>query len=73
MFPRDVTADSSLGKTTGKDARDNKTTFASKFGIAGAMELAKEHTSAAKNALKVFGGAADDLSELADMLLCRRK
>lgn len=69
----DVTADASLGKTLGKDARDNKTTFASKYGVDGAMELAAKYNEEAKSALKIFGGYADELIELADMLLARRK
>ena len=69
----DVTADETLGKTTGKDARDNKTTFASKYGIDGAMRLAEKYNEQAKSALDIFGGRADELKELADMLLYRRK
>ena len=69
----DVTADAELGKTTGKDARDNKTTFASKYGIEGAKELACKHTEEAKAAVGVFGERAEELKELADMLLTRRK
>lgn len=69
----DVTADAELGKTTGKDARDNKTTFASKYGVDGAMKLAAAHTEEAKAALGVFGGRQKYLTELADMLLGRKK
>ncbi|MBQ4061611.1 MAG: polyprenyl synthetase family protein [Christensenellaceae bacterium] len=69
----DVTADETLGKTTGKDARDNKTTFASKYGIEGAMKLAFDYNEQAKSALDIFGSKADELKQLADMLLYRRK
>ena len=69
----DVTADAGLGKTVGKDARDNKMTFASKYGIDGAMALAEKYTSAAKAELDIFGDKAEYLKELADMLLHRRK
>lgn len=69
----DVTADESLGKTLGKDAAAGKTTFASKFGVGGAMHLAEEYNEQAKEALSIFGGKADELCRLADMLLYRRK
>lgn len=69
----DVTADEQLGKTIGKDARDSKTTYASIYGIEGAMKLAKEHTMNAKEALNIFGGRADELCEFADYMLNRRK
>ncbi len=68
----DVTADESLGKTLGKDLRDGKTTYASLYGIEGAMKLAEEHNSAAKDALSIFGERAADLCEFADLMLNRR-
>ena len=69
----DVTADESLGKSLGKDARDHKTTYASLYGVDKAMELAKDHNTAAKQALDIFGDKADELCEFADMMLNRRK
>ena len=69
----DVTADASLGKSLGKDARDGKTTYASLYGVEGAMELAAGHNAAAKEALKIFGDKAGELCEFADMMLNRRK
>lgn len=69
----DVTADESLGKSLGKDARDHKTTYASLYGVGKAMELAKDHNTAAKQALDIFGDKADELCEFADMMLNRRK
>lgn len=69
----DVIADESLGKTTGKDAAAAKTTYASKYGIEGAMKLAEEENEKAKAALDIFGSAADELKELADLMLKRRK
>ena len=69
----DVIADESLGKTTGKDAAADKTTYASKYGIEGAMKLAAEENEKAKAALDIFGSAADELKELADLMLNRRK
>ena len=69
----DVTADESLGKSLGKDARDHKTTYASLYGVDKAMELAKDHNTAAKQALGIFGDKADELCEFADMMLNRRK
>ena len=69
----DVTADESLGKSLGKDARDGKTTYASLYGVEGAMELAAGHNAAAKGALAIFGDKAGELCEFADMMLNRRK
>ena len=69
----DVTADETLGKTVGKDAAAGKMTFASKFGIDGAMKLAEEYNGQAKAALAIFGDKAEPLRQLADMLLYRRK
>lgn len=69
----DVTADKDLGKTLGKDQRDGKTTFASLYGVDGAMKLAKEHNEKAKDALGIFNDKACLLREFADLMLDRRK
>ncbi len=69
----DVTADKELGKTLGKDARDGKTTYASLYGIDGAMELAEKETKKAKQALNIFSDHAGELCEFADYMLNRRK
>ena len=57
----------------GKDARDGKTTYASLYGIDGAMELAEKETKKAKQALNIFSDHAGELCEFADYMLNRRK
>ena len=69
----DVTADASLGKTTGKDARAHKTTFASRFGVKSALALAGEYNQKAKQSLAIFGEKASALCALADEMLTRKK
>jgi len=60
-----------LGKPIGSDAESGKTTFVTLYGLAGAEEMLKEQTRAAKDAL---AGAFDDVAWLlwlADWLLAR--
>ncbi|MDL2220158.1 polyprenyl synthetase family protein [Eubacteriales bacterium OttesenSCG-928-N14] len=64
----DATASSEqLGKTAGKDADANKTTYVSLFGIDGAQSMAKEHIDNALAALEGFGNNAEFLRETAKM------
>ena len=68
-------ADSStatLGKTAGKDAKDNKPTYVSAMGIARARELAQELRHNALEALAGFGEGALRLRQLADFIVLRK-
>lgn len=60
-----------LGKTPGKDNASGKVTFYALLGDK-AMELAVEHTEAAKEAISIFGETANPLISLADEMLLRR-
>lgn len=72
----DVTADLSLlGKTPGKDARDQKTTYVSLFGIAGAQAHLEQTIASARQAiegLQADGLECGFLSGLADYLILRQ-
>jgi farnesyl diphosphate synthase len=68
----DVTADSAtLGKTAGKDAKDDKPTYVSIIGLEASRELAAQLGRDAHGALKPFGGRAQRLAELADLVVNR--
>jgi len=54
-----------MGKTVGKDARQDKSTYVSLLGLQGARRLAERLKIAAVEALTPFGTAADTLRELA--------
>lgn len=70
----DVTADAAtLGKPTGSDAENGKTTYVSLLGLEKARRLAARRTDEAVQALPVFGEEASDLRALADALLRRNK
>ena len=62
-----------LGKDTGSDAANQKTTYVTLYGIDGARKKAKEHTQLAVAALQHFGGRAEFFIELAEYLLNRNK
>ena len=69
----DATADSStLGKTAGKDAADNKPTYVSILGLSPSRELAEQLRLQAHAALAQFGGSARRLHELADLIVQRK-
>lgn len=71
----DVVGDEiSLGKNTGSDEKENKSTFVSLLGLEGAMKEAEKQVSAAKNALKKAFSENDvsSLYELCDYLLTRK-
>jgi farnesyl diphosphate synthase len=69
----DVEASSSeLGKTAGKDAQQNKPTYVSLLGLAGAKAKAAELRAEATAALAGFGERAARLAALADFILLRR-
>jgi len=61
-----------LGKTAGKDAKDNKPTYVSAIGIARARELAQEMRHDALDALSGFGERALRLRQLADFIVLRK-
>jgi len=61
-----------LGKTAGKDAKDNKPTYVSAIGISRARELAQEMRQNALDALAGFGERALRLRQLADFIVLRK-
>jgi geranylgeranyl diphosphate synthase type II len=61
-----------LGKSTQKDLAAGKLTYPGVFGMEEAVEQAKVHISAAKDALSVFGQEAGMLRALADYVVERR-
>ncbi len=68
----DVTQTSEkLGKSAGKDIAAQKATYPSILGLEGARQEARRLTSAAHDALQIFGRKADTLRALADHLLQR--
>lgn len=70
----DATADTAtLGKTAGKDARADKTTFVKLHGLATSRRLAREHSDAAKHALVSLPGDGAFLLALIDSLVVRAK
>jgi geranylgeranyl diphosphate synthase type II len=70
----DVTADSAtLGKTAGKDAKADKTTFVKIHGIEASRRFAQDHTAAALAALAALPGEKAFLTALAASLTQRIK
>lgn len=61
-----------LGKSVGKDARENKVTFVSVYGLAGAKERARASADAAKRALIPMGERAWFFNALIEETLTRR-
>lgn len=55
------------------DEENGKATYTSVFGNEKARALADEYTRKAKAALDIFGGKADEIREIAGMLLDRKK
>jgi geranylgeranyl pyrophosphate synthase len=69
----DATADSAtLGKTAGKDAKAEKTTFVKLHGIDGARRFARAHTEAARAALTKINGDTAFLHQLVETMLARK-
>ncbi|HEY6896424.1 MAG TPA: farnesyl diphosphate synthase [Rhodocyclaceae bacterium] len=60
-----------LGKTAGKDAAQNKSTYVSLLGLAAAKDKAHELQQDAHQALESFGAAARRLHELTDYIVER--
>jgi len=70
----DVTADSAaLGKTAGKDARAEKSTYVSTLGVEGARAEAEALLKEALEALAVFGEEAEALRLLARQMVHRQR
>jgi len=61
-----------LGKTAGKDAKDNKPTYVSAIGVARARELAQELRQNALDTLAGFGERALRLRQIADFIVLRK-
>ena len=61
-----------LGKTAGKDAAQNKSTYVSLLGLARAKEKAEELRANAHQALAAFGPRAAHLAALTDFIVDRR-
>jgi geranylgeranyl diphosphate synthase type II len=69
----DATADTvTLGKTAGKDAKADKTTFVKLHGLAKSRQLAAEHTGHATNALATLPGDVSFLMALTRELTARK-
>jgi len=69
----DAESDSqTLGKTAGKDARQNKATYVSLMGVARAREFAAELREQALQALLPFGPPAQRMRELIDFIVLRK-
>jgi geranylgeranyl pyrophosphate synthase len=69
----DATADSAtLGKTAGKDAKADKTTFVKLHGLDGARRYAREHTESALAALTNLSGDTAFLRRLVETMLVRK-
>lgn len=70
----DVTEDTAgLGKTAGKDARDDKPTYVSLLGLQESRKLAETLCQQAHDALAGFGTEAQWLHGIADLVVYRKK
>lgn len=61
-----------LGKTAGKDAQQQKITFPAVYGLETSRVMAEQERAAAHAALADFGGRADRLKQLADLIVQRK-
>jgi geranylgeranyl diphosphate synthase type II len=61
-----------LGKTAGKDARQQKITFPAVYGLDRSHAMAEEQYQAARAALDSFDARADPLRQLADRIVHRK-
>lgn len=70
----DVTGtDEAMGKTLGKDAKEDKLTAVTLLGIDGAKKYAVDTAEEARLAISMFGERAADFNALIDSTLCRKK
>ena len=60
-----------LGKTLGKDANNNKSTYVTYFGLERSNEIALDSVNKAKEIISVYGSKAKLLYELADYIVNR--
>jgi geranylgeranyl diphosphate synthase type II len=60
-----------LGKTAGKDAKQQKITFPAVYGIPRSREMAEQERIEAHSALDLFGDRASRLREIADYIVSR--
>jgi len=60
-----------LGKTAGKDAEQQKITFPAVYGLERSHAMAEQERDHAWNALEIFGGHAQRLREIADLIVRR--
>jgi farnesyl diphosphate synthase len=61
-----------LGKTAGKDAKNDKPTYVTLLGVSEAKKMAGELHQEALQSLAEFGGKARRLNELADFIVMRK-
>jgi geranylgeranyl diphosphate synthase type II len=61
-----------LGKTAGKDARQQKITFPAVYGLAESKRMAEAELQKAHAALDLFGPSAQRLRDLADLIVRRK-
>jgi farnesyl diphosphate synthase len=61
-----------LGKTAGKDAKNDKPTYVALLGVSGAKKMAGELHQEALQSVAEFGGKARRLNELADFIVMRK-
>jgi len=66
-----VESSAGLGKTAGKDARQQKATFPALYGVERSREMARRARQQAVEALEIFGGRGQRLCELADWIVER--
>ncbi|MCQ1529833.1 polyprenyl synthetase family protein [Lutispora saccharofermentans] len=60
-----------MGKTIGKDAKENKATYVTYYGLEKSEKLLTETIDDAKQALRAYGSKAKLLMEFADFIACR--
>lgn len=68
----DVTGGDEIGKSPGKDMRQNKVTFATLLGVERAEEQARQLVTQAINHLDIFGPDADPLRQAAEFVISRK-
>ena len=61
-----------LGKTAGKDEAQGKITFPAVYGLERSRAMAADQCRMAHEALGIFGGAAQRLHEIADLIVYRK-
>jgi farnesyl diphosphate synthase len=68
----DVTGGDEIGKSPGKDMRQNKVTFATLLGVERAEDQARQLVTQAINHLDIFGPDADPLRQAAEFVISRK-